>query len=105
MNERAINLCTTTNDIRDMYFINHKTIVLNDDLINNIRDMYFIDHKEIVLNDDLNQSLFLRRGKIHINRKVLRKLTIEFINDIRVKDYNIKQLLMSKKGLWLIIPG
>ena len=41
MNERAINLCATTNDIRDMYFINRKTIVLN---------------------DDLNQSLFLSRG-------------------------------------------
>ena len=62
MNERAINLCTTTNDIRHMYFINHKTIVLNDDLINDIRDMCFINHKTIVLNDDLNQSLFLRRG-------------------------------------------
>ena len=62
MNEQEINFCAITNDICDMYFINHKTIVLNDDLINDIRDMYFIDHKKIVLNDDLNQSLFLSRG-------------------------------------------
>ena len=62
MNEQEINFCAITSDIRDIYFINHKTIVLNDDLINDIRDMYFIDHKKIVLNDDLNQSLFLSRG-------------------------------------------
>lgn len=47
MNEQEINFCAITNDIRDMYFINHKTIVLNDDLINDIRDMYFIDHKKL----------------------------------------------------------
>ena len=58
INETVFNLCAATND------------------------MYFISHNSFTFNNKLNETLFWK-DKIHTNKKGLRQLAFDFIDDVR----------------------